>query len=266
MKIRRLLFFVIILLASRFVYAQDVIVLKNGDRIESNILGFENGTIVYILQGDSVPVRLRISEALGVHYADSVTISFRDSLPSGLTPCPPVMDYEQGVVDANYNYATDNLKNKMRVTTLIITPLVGFIPTIVCASIRPSRKKFNFPCPDTAGNDNYNRGYANRAHRIKVHDAWAGYGKGTGQWFAAIGKALWFVVSLPFNEDGSPTGSESNSGSSSGSERNSSKGNQGNAARPSQGTSSPSPAPPSPSPTPPSPTLQPSKKPTGKQK
>ncbi len=228
---------------------QDVILLQTGERIESSHTVVNDSNLTYIDLKDSTNTEQRISRSLvnsiqysdahshyfnkAQHVADSLTT---DSIRVENSAAPVVTLEEQGKVDAYAYYLDKNIKEDMRITTLIITPFLGWLPSFVCASIRPTEKNLNYPDLRLLDSPNYTYAYKKEAYRIKRHDAWAGYGKGTGQWFGAIFNALFWIVTTPFGE-GNSAGTSSGDQSSKKSESN------GNEQRPNTNSSQPAPAP-----------------------
>ena len=208
MKNKHLLTATVILLSSfHQAPAQDVIILNSGERIEAKVLAVDSANILYVAAGqpDSVQAKVPVNEARGIRYSDNTIREFvidgsPVTPPQTKAPEGPSQDmHQRGIDDSKSNYTAKNSgAESVKISTLIITPFLGFIPAIAFAAPMPSNKNMNYPDPELLQNASYKKAYRKTAHQTKRKAVWSAYGEATGMWFLAIGKAVVYIFTFPF--------------------------------------------------------------------
>lgn len=59
--------------------------------------------------------------------------------------------------------------------TFPISPLAGLVVAAGTSATAPSPRRFTFPNPELASNEDYKRGYAQRAHKLKAGRVWTAW-------------------------------------------------------------------------------------------
>lgn len=89
--------------------------------------------------------------------------------------------YQQGETDAKrYYQGYRGAGTGTFLTTFFAGPILGLIPAIACSSTAPSQDRLGFPNSQLSQNNDYYKGYAQQAHRIKSKKVWGNFGIATG--------------------------------------------------------------------------------------
>ena len=93
----------------------------------------------------------------------------------------------KGRRDAEMNY-TGNKSGAgwTAATTILFSPLIGLIPAAACASSAPNDENLNYRDYELMKDFEYNRAYAEQAHKIKKKKVWKNFGVGSGAWLILI--------------------------------------------------------------------------------
>jgi len=96
--------------------------------------------------------------------------------------------YQQGILDARRLYPARNTgAGGTLFTSLILDPVLGLVPAIICSSHPPKTSNLGVENADLLYNEEYMKGYTEEAHKIKKKKVWIGYGAGSAAYFAIIG-------------------------------------------------------------------------------
>lgn len=89
--------------------------------------------------------------------------------------------YVKGKIDAsNYYEAKHCGANGTIWTTVLLSPIIGLIPAIVCSVSEPEISNLNAPDNKLLENPTYLAGYMKEAHKIKRRKLWVSYGVTSG--------------------------------------------------------------------------------------
>lgn len=165
--------------------AQDILTKKTGDDLQVKILEvgqteirykmFNNleGPVFSILKGDVL--MLRYENGTKDVFATSPGGSQNDE------------QFQQGQLDAEKYYS--NYKGASRgtlATTLLTGPLLGLIPAFLTTMNEPDNINLGYPNAQLMKEQEYKRGYTEKAQKIKSKKVWKNYGIGTGIFIGAI--------------------------------------------------------------------------------
>lgn len=114
-----------------------------------------------------------------------------DSIDKKQTKDKHSADFKSGKEDAKENY-TDNRVFAITFFSSLLVPPAGFITTIALSTIQPKIKNLNVPNEQLLKNDQYYKGYMQKATRMKAGRAWGGCLTG----LAFFGIAFFMVYDL----------------------------------------------------------------------
>lgn len=98
--------------------------------------------------------------------------------------------YTQGVLDANRFYPKKSTgAGGTFCTSFLLSPILGLIPAIACASKEPSVANMGYPDAQLMKDPEYLRGYTETAHALKKKKVWGAYGAGAGAYFLVVALA-----------------------------------------------------------------------------
>lgn len=191
---KTILTFLLVIFYTTTIFCQDILTNKDGRELTVKVLEISATEIKYKsfdnLEGPTYVVNK--SEVLFVKYANGTkelfentssntevkkTVPTVDTLPKILTASLPDM-YNQGELDASKHYYKYQGAASGTLIASIISPVIGLIPAIACASTSPKNENLNYPSTELMKNQEYYRGYTEKAKKIKVNKVWKGWGFG----------------------------------------------------------------------------------------
>ncbi len=201
-SIRTLLYIFSFIFVSNTCFSQDTIVKITKDTLQAKILEVGLSEIRYKrFDNPEGPVFvISKSEIVLIRYENGST----DSFPSTQTTPPtatgiaasnnvspkneinqaPILSPEQlkmkGQKDATRHYDGYKGAGTGTLVTSLVSPVLGLIPAISCASTKPQSQNLNYPDPDLMTNYSYRSGYVARAKQIKQGRVWTNWGIGLG--------------------------------------------------------------------------------------
>ena len=202
----------ILLLLSIFVtgsiplFAQDLITTRKGEDLKARVLEIGLINVKYHLWDapEGAVSILPKSEILLIRYEDGGKEVFEsqtaegDMLPtavpqnkSGLVSSLSNTNmFIQGQIDAKRYYKGYKDAGAVSlISSFLLGPVFGLIPTIAIASTTPNAQNLDFPSESLMRNREYAIGYAKEARSIKSRRSWTNYGIG-----AVIGTALLAIL------------------------------------------------------------------------
>ena len=168
----------------------DVIILKNGNEINSKIIEITLSEIKYkkIDNIDGPTITFPKSDVLMIKYANGTKDIISQSVTSSnqsnyTTPEIPTDLCSEATMDANNFYTGRNCGSGWTTTTTILfSPILGLIPAIACSSTVPATQNLNYPKSDLMKDGNYSRCYRQQAHSMKKKRIWRNFGISSGIW------------------------------------------------------------------------------------
>lgn len=169
------------------VSAQDVIIKRTNEEILAKVTEVsvtevkfkrfdnQNGPLYTLLKSEIAKIRYENGtiDSFKIEYIPQ-TYTQNNSFNSEL--------FLQGQTDAIKYYKGQGAGfGTFAATTL--TLYLGLIPAIACSSTPPRDNNLNYPNPDLMKNFDYNRGYTQKAYKIKKRNTWTGFGIGAISFF-----------------------------------------------------------------------------------
>ncbi|MCX6187076.1 MAG: hypothetical protein NTU43_08785 [Bacteroidetes bacterium] len=176
------LFFIAFLITSS-VFAQDILVLRNGNEIKSKVLEITPTEIKYNKYDSKSSVLITIlkSEVFMIKYEDGTKDLFSETkkVEQKKIEEPNSEDlFQKGQDDSYQYYSNAGPGTGTLFTTLFAGGIVGLIPAIICSSTTPSDNNLNYPNYELIKNIDYKKGYTMQSKKIKSRKVWANWGAG----------------------------------------------------------------------------------------
>jgi len=189
--IRKLYLFFLVLFISNECFSQDTIVKVNKDTIQAKILEVGISEIKYKrFDNPEGPIFvIPKSDILLIRYVNGGTDNFNVEKDNSPIPAsqiefknPEGLTAEElklkGQKDATRHYDGYKGAGTGTLVTSLISPALGLIPAIACASTKPKPVNLNYPDPQLMNNYSYKAGYVTRAKKIKQGKAWTNWSIG----------------------------------------------------------------------------------------
>jgi hypothetical protein len=173
-------------------YSQDLITKKNGEDIQAKVLEvglaeikykkFDNlGGPTFVINKSDVLI-IRYENGTKDIFTDEIKIesTFSSSLPSD-------DPFTLGQRDADKYYkGYKQAGTGTLITGIVLSPLVGLVPAVVCSTTQPQEINLNYPDPELMKIPEYYNGYTQKAHKIKRGKVWTNWGIAFGINLAAV--------------------------------------------------------------------------------
>lgn len=165
------------------VNAQDFITKKNGEEIKAKITEVNPSDVKYKvwdnLNGPSFT--LSKSDIFLIKYENGKTEKIAANMETNDDM------YAKGREDAKRYYTKHKAAGTgTLLTSMLVSPLLGLIPAIVCSSAEPKYDNLEFPTESLMKNTEYSRGYTEAAKKKKSGKVWQNFGIGSGIAVAAV--------------------------------------------------------------------------------
>ncbi len=193
---KKFLLYSVLSLISVVCFSQDLIIKKNGEEIKAKVSEVNQSEIKYkkIANLTGPVYTISKSEVIMIRYEDGTNDIFNDDHAKNNNETNKIDMVLKGKEDANLYYkGKKSGAGGTAVTTILISPLIGLIPAVACASSEPDDKNLNYKEKELMRNSDYNRAYTDQAHKIKKKKVWTAFG---------IASAVWFVLILVLGSGG----------------------------------------------------------------
>lgn len=173
----------LLLLKSYSLFAQDVIVFKDGNQVDAKVYEITLDEVKFKrfdnLDGPIYAVYKRQIDF--IQYENGNRDYFKNEGSSAT-------DLRNNAInDAMTFYQANNTgAGWVAAVNIVISPLFGLIPAVACASTAPARKNLDLPYPDENMDPFYLENYTKTAHQMKKKKIWRNYGISAGVWLAII--------------------------------------------------------------------------------
>lgn len=183
LSMKNLILLTFIMLFSAKLFAQDVIILKDGTEIKAKVLkvGISEIDFKKFENIDGPQYTMTKGQIFMIKYENGTKDVFNKvETTDNVEDVNQMADtslFTKGKNDANKNYHTEG----GGVTCLVsaIDPIIGLIPAIMYTSNPPTMEKLNYQNPTLIKNSNYYNGYVQRASKMQRSSVWAGWFFGT---------------------------------------------------------------------------------------
>jgi len=184
--------------------APDQITLKSGVDIQANVIAVNDTAIVYTLFNsvDESTVSISTDRVLLIRYADGTKeLIYKQSKRNSVVIEQPVKNIVKteavklsrselkmkGMEDARINYiGRGSGAGFTAVTSLVLSPVIGLIPAVACASSTPRERNLNIENRELKNDPDYRTGYVKQARKTKATNVLIGYAVGSAAWFILI--------------------------------------------------------------------------------
>lgn len=164
----------------------DIITTKEGDEIQVNILEVGLETIKY-KKADNPEGAIHTiakSDVFMIKYKNGTKDTFKTGTKAPVNTIDMRM---QGARDAEQHYKQKNTgAGGTAITTILLSPLIGWIPPAICASITPKDHNLEYPNTELMKNLDYSHAYKKTAHRKKKIRLWGTFGISSGVWLILV--------------------------------------------------------------------------------
>jgi len=200
--IKHLLSFAAFCLLGTQVFSQDIITKKSGEGVKAKVVEitpteikfkrYENldGPVYTLLKSDVLLVKYENNTEEVFAGTESytrpednavATVSTTPDVTPAATPAIPAASaqdlYLKGQQDADIHYkGYKSAGTGVLVGSLLISPLLGLVPAVVCSTAKPRQHNLNYPNYTLMQDVSYSSGYTNRARKIKSRKVWRNWG------------------------------------------------------------------------------------------
>ena len=171
--------------------AQDLIAMKNGQKLKVDIVSIGDKEVEFQPMGSDTNNTYIISKA------DIYMIEFRDGVRDTLSSSRPVKDaeidtshnwYFRGIEDADAYYrGKKSGRGAIFASALIATPVLGICPAMACSTSPPLDANLDIRDNRLRTNRYYMEGYRDEAFDIKRRKIWRSYVVASVLWVAVVG-------------------------------------------------------------------------------
>lgn len=115
--------------------------------------------------------------------------SMAQRVPADTTVPPPVVAQSllvKGQRDAEMHYKKYKGAGTGTLLASLVSPLVGLIPAIACSATAPKETNLGYPNPELFAQEQYYRGYTQKAKKIKQRKVWGNWAVGFGVNLVAV--------------------------------------------------------------------------------
>ena len=175
-------FILIVFLLSVICNSQDVIIMKNGDEIQSKV------SEIYIEHPDGPVYIIPKSDVLLIQYENGEKDIFTNKEPEVSNIESPSNEdlFSLGERDASKYYKGYRGAGTGTLITSLVSPLIGLIPAISTSSTQPKIENLNYPNEELFKNSQYYEGYTKKAKKIKQGRVWMNWGIAFGVNLVAV--------------------------------------------------------------------------------
>jgi len=186
------------ILTSTFCFSQDIITKKSGEDIQAKVLEVTNTEIKYKkFENQTGPIyTISTTELLMIRYENGSKDIFTE-IESAIAPTVnnPTSSQaitgnlaDRGKEDAiSFYHCYNSGAGWVAATAILLGPLVGVVPAVICASVVPLDDNLNYKESELMKNAVYHQAYKEQAHNIKKKRIWRSYG---------ISAAIGFVLNI----------------------------------------------------------------------
>lgn len=183
-------FILIVFLLSVICNSQDVIIMKNGDEIQSKVSEINIEQIKYkkFDSPDGPVYIIPKSDVLLIQYENGEKDIFTNKEPEVSNIESPSNEdlFSLGESDASKYYKGYRGAGTGTLITGLVSPLIGLIPAISTSSTQPKIENLNYPNEELFKNSQYYEGYTKKAKKIKQGRVWMNWGIAFGVNLVAV--------------------------------------------------------------------------------
>lgn len=171
-------------------FSQDVITKKSGEDIQGKVLEVNQNDIKFKKADNPNGPTFSVSksEILIIRYENGTKDIFNETKDIFDEPKDASTGkinfklstteelFKKGQEDATKNYnGYKGAGTGTVITTLVVGPILGLAPAILCSSSAPKEENLNYPSSEKMKNFDYSKGYTQNAYKIKKKKVWKNY-------------------------------------------------------------------------------------------
>lgn len=175
-----ILFFLFLLSVITPAKAQDYIFLLKGDTINANVILLSKTDLHFIKSNSLDTTLLEKSQIEKIVYKNGTIVNLNKRQNYKFMPGQLGYDslFNLGYDDAKNHYERYKAASTGTFITTVLSPVLGLIPAVTCASTKPQNNNLDIPNMELAKNQSYYLGYTESASKIKKKKVWGGYAGG----------------------------------------------------------------------------------------
>ena len=171
-------------------FSQDFITKKSGEDIRAKVLEV-NQTDIRFKKFDNLngpTFTMLKSEIMMIRYENGTKDVFNQKENDKVESEVPKEDLRmKGKRDSEKNYkGKKSGAGWTAATTILLSPIIGVIPAVACASSEPSDENLNYRDNELMKNYQYNKAYVEKAKKTKKKKVWTSFGISSGAWLLLI--------------------------------------------------------------------------------
>lgn len=169
---------------------QDMIITKAGDTIHAKVL--EEGLLNILYKEPENPngptLQILTYNVLSIQYANGIKVMVNEKEKNNQdsSQLSSRTLYIQGHKDAYLFYDGYRGAATGTLVTGLVSPILGLIPAIACASTKPNLKHLYYPDAELIKKPAYYNGYVKGAKKIKQRKVWTNWGIAFGVNIVAV--------------------------------------------------------------------------------
>ena len=181
---------VILGLFSSQLKSQDILILKNGDSLKTNIIEVGINDITYKkfdTTSSNPSYKILKSSVIAIYYPNGTKDIFSVSNRRLDTSKEQIQNFVlKGYADAKKYYKGYKTVATITFASSLYSPVLGLIPAAVSSFSAPEYQNLGFPEESLMSNPDYKYGYIHKAKRIKQQKVWKNWLIPTSIWVGAI--------------------------------------------------------------------------------
>lgn len=126
-----------------------------------------------IPENDESSINFNTSKFSG-EVLENETALIKDSLNSAIVDANKL--FIDGQIDAKNHYRGYTGAGTATLLVGLLSPLIGVIPAVACSSTPPQDRNLHYPNPKLMENEDYKKGYTQKAKKIKQSKVWTNWG------------------------------------------------------------------------------------------
>jgi hypothetical protein len=164
------------------IFAQDNIILKNGDELKSKILEVATTEIKYSkFDNPTGPIYTILkSDVFMIKYENGSKDTFAQTEKAKEVDPTNENLFAKGQMDASKYYKGYTGAGAGTLVVSLLSPIVGLVPAIACSSTPPNDANLTYPNSDLMKKTDYYNGYTSKSKRIKSGKVWKNWGVAFG--------------------------------------------------------------------------------------
>lgn len=159
--------------------SQDIITKKSGEDIQSKVIEINLNEVKYKKwdNQDGPLISISKSEILMIRYQNGTKDIFKEQAITPMSALGEPENFKAGQQDAiQYYKGYKGAATGTLATGLVLSPILGLIPAFATTSNQPQDVNLHYPDPSKMRDQDYFKGYTQKAFQIKKQKVWTNWG------------------------------------------------------------------------------------------